>query len=410
MDAKNIKRIIDETAYTRVGGSDEELRCAEYLKAECEKLGMSAHLEEFEVDVAKIESATLTVDGESIECKGYLCCGSGEIEAPLYYLRATDKYSLSLCKGKIVMIDGYMGHWIYHDIVDNGAVGFITYDGNLNYADKDIDARELRSYVSADTKKLLGVNINAKKAVALIEKGAKNAKISIKQTEGQGVSHNVVADIGGERDELIVLTAHYDSTSLSLGSYDNMSGTIGIIGVAEYFVKHTPKYSIRLVCCGSEERGLLGSKAYVRDHKDELEKIALNINLDMIGCIMGKFIACCSAEEALCRYIEYMGAELGFGISARQDVYSSDSTPFADSGVPSLSFARLAPPNAATIHNRYDTPAVMSPEQMVEDIEFIRAFTERMSNAELCPVAREIPDKVKEKLDIYLCRKRAPKV
>lgn len=409
MDAKNIKRIIDETAYTRVGGSDEELRCAEYLKAECEKLGMSAHLEEFEVDVAKIESATLTVDGDSIECKGYLCCGSGEIEAPLYYLRATDKYSLSLCKGKIVMIDGYMGHWIYHDIVDNGAVGFITYDGNLNYADEDIDARELRSYVSADTKKLLGVNINAKKAVALIEKGAKNAKISIKQTEGKGVSHNVVADIKGERDEVIVLTAHYDSTSLSQGSYDNMSGTIGIIGVAEYFVKNTPKYSIRLVCCGSEERGLLGSKAYVRDHKDELEKIVLNINLDMIGCIMGKFIACCSAEEALCRYIEYMGAELGFGISARQDVYSSDSTPFADGGVPSLSFARLAPPNAATIHNRYDTPAVMSPEQMVEDIEFIRAFTERMANAVLCPVAREIPDKVKEKLDIYLCRKRAPK-
>ena len=32
-----------------------------------------------------------------------------------------------------------------------------------------------------------------------------------------------------------------------------------------------------------EERGLLGSKAYVRDHEEELDKIVLNINLDMIG-------------------------------------------------------------------------------------------------------------------------------
>jgi hypothetical protein len=129
----------------------------------------------------------------------------------------------------------------------------------------------------------------------------------------------------------------------------------------------------------------------------------------MIGCIMGKFIACCTTEEALTHYIKYFGSELGFGISVKQDVYSSDSTPFADKGVPALSFARIAPPNTATIHNSYDTAAVMSGEQMVEDIQFITTFTERMVNAAQCPVAREIPDNVKEKLDIYLTRKRDKK-
>ena len=47
-----------------------------------------------------------------------------------------------------------------------------------------------------------------------------------------------------------------------------------------------------------EERGLLGSKAYVRD-QEELDKIVLNINLDMIGTYMGKFIARVSAEDKL---------------------------------------------------------------------------------------------------------------
>ena len=111
----------------------------------------------------------------------------------------------------------------------------------------------------------------------------------------------------------------------------------------------------------------------------------------------------------LTHYIKYLGMEHGMSVSVKQDVYSSDSTPFADKGVPALSFARIAPSNTATIHNSYDTMAVMSGEQMQKDIEFITLFTERMVNAYKCPVSREIPETVKEKLDIYLTRKRDKK-
>jgi Zn-dependent M28 family amino/carboxypeptidase len=274
--------------------------------------------------------------------------------------------------------------------------------------DFDIDQRELRSYVSKGNK-IPGVNINAKHAISIIENDAKFAKIKLQQEEYEGKSHNVVLDMPGACDQYIVLTAHYDSTSLSQGAYDNMSGSVGLLGIAEYFKDHPHRYGLRFVWCGSEERGLLGSKAYCADHEEDLKNIALCINLDMIGCIMGKFIACCTSEEALTKYISYMGNELGFGIGVSHDVYSSDSTPFADKGVPALSFARIAPPSTATIHNSYDTAKLMSGEQMVKDIEFIVAFTERMANAKRCPVACEIPDSIKEKLDIYLARKRAPK-
>ena len=408
MNAKEIMKIFKDTAYVRMGGSSEELQAALYLRNKCAELGVQAVLEEFDVDIATMEQATLLVDGKEITCKGYLNCGSGEVEAPFYYLRSTDPYSLSQCKGKIVMIDGYLGYWMYQDLLENGAVGFITYDGNANYADSDIDQRELRSYVSKGNK-ILGVNINAKTAIELIRVGAANANITIKQEEYAGKSHNVIADLPGERPEYIVLTAHYDSTSLSQGAYDNMSGSVGLLGVMEHFVSHPHSYGLRFIWCGSEERGLLGAKAYCQAHEEELKDIALNINLDMIGCIMGKFIACCTTEEALTHYMKYFASELGFGISVKQDVYSSDSTPFADKGVPALSFARIAPPNTATIHNSYDTAAVMSGEQMVDDIAFITAFTDRMVNAVRCPVGRDIPDNVREKLDIYLTRKRDKK-
>ena len=408
MDAQKIMKIFEETAYVRMGGSTDELKAAEYLKACCAELGLEAAVEPFTVDMATIQEAVFLADGESITCKGYLCAGNAEMEAPFYYLRSTDPYSLSQCKGKIVMIDGYMGYWMYQDLLENGAVGFVTYDGNANYADEDIDQRELRSYVSKGNK-IPGVNINAKTAIKLIEKGVKTAKITLKQYEYQGQSHNVVLDMPGQIDEYIVLTAHYDSTSLSQGAYDNMSGSVGLLGIAEYFTTHPHRYGLRFIWCGSEERGLLGSKAYVAANEDKLGKVALNINLDMIGCIMGKFIACCTCEEKLVHYITYMASELGWGITARQDVYSSDSTPFADKGVPALSFARIAPQNTATIHNSYDTAAVMSGEQMEKDIAFIVAFAERMANAQRCPVGREIPENMKEKLDIYLTRKRDKK-
>ena len=300
MNSQQIMRIFEDTAYVRMGGRPEEKKTADYLCQKVAELGLEASVEPFEVPMGDMEEALFQADGVSIPCKGYMCCGSGEVEAPFYYLRSTDAWSLSQCKGKIVLIDGYLGYWVYQDLLENGAVGIITHDGHVNYSDRDIDQRELRSYVH-NGKKLLAVNINTKDAVSLVNKGVSRAKISVKQREYTGTSQNVILDMPGQLDEYIVLTAHYDSTSLSQGAYDNMSGSVGLLGIAEHFAKNPHRYGLRFVWCGSEERGLLGSKAYCAAHEQELQKVVLNINLDMIGCIMGKFIACATTEEKLDR-------------------------------------------------------------------------------------------------------------
>ena len=104
-----------------------------------------------------------------------------------------------------------------------------------------------------------------------------------------------------------------------------------------------------------------------------------------------------------------MANEEGFPLSARPGVYSSDSTPFADNGVPAVSFARLAPGNTAAGHCRYDTVEILKMEQLSDDIEFINKFTNRMVNAKQMPVGREIPEKLKTELAEYLLRKRPGK-
>ena len=59
MRAEKIDRILRDTAYVREGGSDAELRCAQYLVDCCADMGLNARIEAFPVDMARIDDAEL---------------------------------------------------------------------------------------------------------------------------------------------------------------------------------------------------------------------------------------------------------------------------------------------------------------------------------------------------------------
>lgn len=407
MNAKEMMKILEETAYVRTGGSPQELRCAKYIQDCVARFGLQTELQPFDVPMAKILEAELTVDGISIPCTGYLCAGNWDVEAPLYYLRDTDEISLSNCRGKIVLLDTFVGNWKYQDLLKYGAAGYITCNGSLFLSDRDIDQKEQRSFIHQGNR-MPAVNIHAADAVEIVRRRGKMAHIHLQQEEWVGQSHNVILNIPGKVEEYIAFTAHYDSTHLSMGVYDNMSGCVGLLYLAEYFAKHPQHFGLRFIWTGSEERGLLGAKYYCSD-QERIANCVLNINLDMIGCLMGKFISCVSAEEKMVHYLSAMSAELGFPNDAYQGIYSSDSTPFADKNIPAVSFARNALRSMAGYHDRYDILEVMDGDQMAEDFEFVLAFAKRMAAAKRCPFAREMPENIRAKLDNYLGVKRAGK-
>lgn len=403
----DLQQIFDNTDFVHASGTKEELQVAEYLKTQCENMGVASRIEGFRVAMGEIETAHLYADGEEVTCKAFTCCGSGVAEGELYYMPGTDPVSIAGAKDKIVLMDTQgVGFFVYQDLMKAGAKAILFQYGNLHYPQQDIDQRDLREVVVGEERKVLCAMLHCSDAVKLVKNNVKKIRLEVEQREYDGESHNVIAELPGKKEEWIVLTAHYDTTSLSHGAYDNMSGCAGLLGIMEYMKDKERNYGLRFVFCGSEERGLLGSKAYVKDHEAELEKIVFNINLDMIGTYMGKFIACASAEEKLAHYISYMAAETGFPVATETGVYSSDSTPFADKGIPAVSFARLAGGTVAPIHCRYDVKEVMSMEQLQKDIDFLNLFTDRFTNAAVCPVKREIPEDVKKQLDEYLFRKR----
>ena len=404
MNARDLMKILEDTAYVRTSGTEEELSCANYIRDCVSAMGLEANLQPFDVDMAKIQKAELTVDGISIPCTGYFCAGNWEVEAPLYYLRHDDEVSLSHCRGKIVLLDTFVGYWKYQDLLKAGAVGYITCNGTVYSDDRDIDQKEQRAFVHKGSR-MPAVNIHAVDAIEIVRRKGSVARIVLQQEEWTGTSHNVILDIPGETEEYIAFTAHYDSTHLSIGPYDNMSGCAGLLYLAEYFAKNPQHYSLRFIWCGSEERGLLGAKYYCADD-ERIKNCIMNINLDMIGCLMGRFLSCVTADERMSSYISCFSAEHDFQNDVYRGVYSSDSTPFADKNIPAVSFARIAPRTMAGYHDRYDTLECMNGDQMVEDFEFVLAFAKRMASAKRSPFAREMPEDMRKKLDHYLGIKR----
>ncbi len=95
---------------------------------------------------------------------------------------------------------------------------------------------------------------------------------------GPIVAENVIAEIRGTEkpSEFVVLGAHLDSWELGTGALDNGCNAALVIDTlrAIHDSGLHPRRSIRFVLFSGEEQGLLGSWAYVRAHRRELDNAA----------------------------------------------------------------------------------------------------------------------------------------
>ena len=188
----------------------------------------------------------------------------------------------NLCN-KIILTPGKrVQYQAYMKAIKEKALGFITTTGDVYKNNKDVD---LDPYLNREPYYKEGyiptVMIRMKDAERILASGYKTANLTLITEDLKRNSRNVVAEIKGEiEDEIITFTAHYDSVAYSKGAYDNGTGVITLLQLYEYYMRNKPKRTLRFIWCGSEEMGLLGSKAYVSNHENELEKIVLNINID----------------------------------------------------------------------------------------------------------------------------------
>lgn len=156
-------------------------------------------------------------------------------------------------------------------------------------------ANTILAYQSTSTEQLTNqIEKKGKPAPVVIES---DLVIDTRSSGEDIISSNVLAFIEGSdlKDEVIVITAHYDHIGVKEGEVyngadDDGSGTVALLELADAFQTakldgNGPRRSILIMPVSGEEKGLLGSSYYVNNPVFPLENTVCNLNIDMIGRI-----------------------------------------------------------------------------------------------------------------------------
>ena len=406
--------LLKKIGFVRVGGSAEELKAAEMLKAEVEAMGIKADIEPFEIEDYVQEVAELEVlepYNKKYVVRAYRFSEDTPaegIEAPFYYAENMTDVDIANSKGKIILVNGIVRLDLFRKILKSGAVGFISMTGTMLDTDEN---SALLQRSTRDTLRAFGnlpaASIRIRDAFEMVKEGASKVRLTVKGQFVTRTSHNVCATVPGtdKADEIVSFGAHFDSVEFSTGVYDNGAGSVINMEILRHFVANPPRRTLKFNWYGSEEMGLLGSKAWVKAHKDELKDHIYMINVDVGGSVLGADQALVLASKEAANYCDSFMRRKGYAVITKQDIYSSDGVPFADNGVPSTSFIRFGTQGAGYIHDRNDIIDWLYPQALTRTTKFVQDYAEEMINADVFPFAKVVPPEMTEKVDNYLFKK-----
>ena len=393
--------------YIREAGTEGELKAALAIQEELRSFGVESRQEEFEFDTWKILEAEFTVTEpfvKTYKVAGYGRCGNtpeSGIEAPFLYAENGDAINLSFAKGKIVMVNNPMNGDMYQKLVAAGAVAFVTLTGTP-IDEGDDTLLYTRAVPKMEATPIQGVVLHHKDAMEIVDGGATRARLTLKSELGKATSRNVIARIEGTEipEEVLTLTAHFDTVPQGPGAYDNMAACAIIMELCRYFKAHNPRRSMEFVWFGAEEKGLLGSRNYTEVHKDELKNHQFNMNVDLAGQLVGGTVIGVTGDPVICHMIEYMAHEIGIGMVTRNAIWGSDSNTFAWNGVPAMTLNR----DGFGMHTRHDIVDYISPWSLERSAKLLGKIAESLGNIAVMPFPRAIPEQFMKELDKYFNR------
>ena len=292
----------------RAAGTVGYDRSAQYVAERLRQAGYSVRFEEFEFPFFEEKSPpvllTSKADGSQEPApnnavRTLASSGSREVEARLHAvnLQLTDgspAASVSGCEAKD--FDGFergsvalvrRGTCQFQVKVDNGvaagAAGVIIMNEGT---DGRIDAF---SGVLSKGAAVPVVGVSYEFGRTLATRAGGSVRLAVDAVSGKRVTRNVLADMGAnmgvdDKSAVIVAGAHLDSVPEGPGINDNGSGSAAVLEAALRLAQDPARGRMRFGFWGAEERGLIGSRHHVASlSDDERQRIAVYINLDMVG-------------------------------------------------------------------------------------------------------------------------------
>ncbi len=203
---------------------------------------------------------------------------------------------------------------------------------------------------------------------------------------------NVVAEIRGTTPgEVVLLGAHFDSWDLGQGAQDDGVGVAAVLEAARILksVAIKPRRTIRFVFFSGEEQGLLGSRAYIEEHRSELDGLRAAVIMDSGAQtprgfkIHGRSDVEASARTVLAP-LSSLGAS-GVGLDASFDM---DHGPFLAEGVPVFTLWVDDGEYDTHHHAVSDTLDKVDPRMLALDTAVMATTAYRLADAAAAPGRR----------------------
>lgn len=392
-------RFLREFEYVREAGTDGERAAAEAICARLRQLGLEPETEEFPILRCATKKAVFRITKPFV--KEYPVaglrtgCGTGSegVRGEFLFAEEGDDISLSRAKGKILLLSHRPGSEEYLRIAASGAVGLLCVCGTPLDQGQDRLPQECKLR-PVENPTLPAVMLHCTDAREMVEWGAIEAELYLEQEQEWAVSRNVTVRIPGTEkpEEILALTAHYDTVPECPGAYDNMAGCAIIYEVCRYFAAHRPARTLEFTFFGSEEIGCKGSIAHLRRRKEQWPQYRLNLNVDLAGQTIGGTVLGVTAGESVARALEACLWESGIGAKLRQAAWSGDANSFASCGIPAVTLDR----DGFGMHTRHDTADLISPWALERDARLLAFLADTFARE--IPFDRAIPQPMQKQL------------
>ncbi len=394
-------QVVKKLDFERIAGSAEERKAADILCDYITELGLDPKKESFDLIAFDTGSAKIKVGNKEFIAHPYGLNKSNSIKGELLFLDNIEivKHNRGAFRNKILMSYGF-SRGIATILKENGVVGYI----GIGRPHKKVNSSSHRQ-ASYEKGYVDSVNVDYQTAKKLMKFSGEVIELNIEQTVGERIAHNIIVDIKGKgRDENLTLAVgHYDTVALSHGASDNTGGTVCLLKLAEYFSKKQPERDLRIIFFSGEELGLLGSQAYVKDHFEEIkERLGLVVNIDVAGDPIGIDSFNVIGNNKLLGYVDGITKESGYVFKSNLDIYSSDCMPFTKYEIPSVNIARFGGEASSNIHTEDDAYRYVSKLGFEPTIHTSINLLDRILNAKVYPVDREIDKSLRDKIEKYL--------
>jgi carboxypeptidase Q len=206
---------------------------------------------------------------------------------------------------------------------------------------------------------------------------------------------NVIAEIPGtdKADEVVMIGAHFDSWHSGTGATDNAAGSAVMMEAMRILKTSgvTLRRTVRIGLWGGEEEGLLGSKAYVKEHfgdpatmqlKPEHAKFAGYFNVDNgTGTIRGVYLQGNEAVAPIFSAWMEPFKNLGMAALSIRNTGGTDHLSYDAVGLPGFQFIQDAVEyDTRTHHSNQDVYERIQPQDMMQNAVIVAAFVYDAAN------------------------------